>query len=101
MGTEAGERDNGQHGAELRAGLRQPAGGGLAVRRRLVSGCPPLSTPPPPDCTAAKPATNWNSTFFDQLMKDFMTAVCGPDAVHGACDRLSVIQQLSTMPSWM
>jgi hypothetical protein len=55
----------------------------------------------PPDCTATKPATNWNSTFFDQLMKDFMTAVCGLDAVHGACDRLSVIQQLSTMPSWM
>ena len=55
----------------------------------------------PPDCTGTSPATNWNSTFFYQLMTDFMTAVCGPDAVHGSCDRLSVIQQLSTMPSWM
>ena len=34
MGPEAGERDDGQHGAELRAGLRQPAGGGRARRRR-------------------------------------------------------------------
>jgi len=55
----------------------------------------------PPDCTSTKPATNWNSTFLDQLMKDFMVAVCGPDAVYGTCDRSSVIQQLSTMPSWM
>ena len=74
----------------------------------------------PPDCTASKPATNWNSTFFDQIMKDFMEAVCGPDgrrsvtghplcrcprltppallpaAARGECDRLSVIQQLSS-----
>ena len=40
-------------------------------------------------------------TFFDQLMKDFMTAVCGEGAEAGSCARLSVIQQLSTMPSWM
>ena len=26
----------------------------------------------PPDCTATKPATNWNSSFFDQLMLDFL-----------------------------
>lgn len=55
----------------------------------------------PPDCTATKPATNWNSSFFDQLMKDFMHAVCGEAAATGRCDRLSVIQQLSTMPAWM
>eukprot|EP01051_Picozoa_sp_SAG22_P018814 SAG22_NODE_3282_length_1806_cov_2.055653_2_plen_456_part_00 len=55
----------------------------------------------PPDCTSTMPATNWNSTFFDQLMLDFMTAVCGDGAQAGSCDRLSVILQLSTMPSWM
>jgi hypothetical protein len=55
----------------------------------------------PPNCTASEPATNWNSTFFDQLMKDFMTAVCGEGAASGQCARLSVIMQLSTMPSWM
>ena len=26
----------------------------------------------PPDCTATKPATNWNSTLFDGVMRDFM-----------------------------
>ena len=79
----------------------------------------------PPDCTQTKPATNWNSSFLDQIMKDFMTAVCGKDAASGRCDApnapnapdapnnagqtsstsssssSSVIQQLSTMPSWM
>ena len=30
----------------------------------------------PPDCTATQPATNWNSTHFDAIMRDFMTAVC-------------------------
>eukprot|EP01051_Picozoa_sp_SAG22_P026583 SAG22_NODE_8460_length_654_cov_1.131532_2_plen_110_part_00 len=54
----------------------------------------------PSDCTATKPATNWNSTYFDAIMRDFMAAVCGPDAVTGSC-KLSVVQQLSTMPSWM
>ena len=54
----------------------------------------------PPDCTATKPATNWNSTFFDQLMKDFMSAACGEGSAQGKCPR-RVIQQLSTMPSWM
>ena len=54
----------------------------------------------PSDCTKTKPATNWNSTYFDGIMRDFMAAVCGPDAVSGAC-KLSVVQQLSTMPSWM
>ena len=29
-----------------------------------------------------------------------MAAVCGPDAVHGKCTH-SVVQQLSTMPSWL
>ena len=54
----------------------------------------------PSDCTKDKPATNWNSTYFDAIMRDFMAAVCGPNAVQGAC-KLSVVQQLSTMPSWM
>ena len=54
----------------------------------------------PPDCTATKPATNWNSTLLDGIMRDFMAAVCGPDAVDGKC-RHSVIQQFSTMPSWL
>ena len=54
----------------------------------------------PPDCTAAKPATNWNSTLFDAIMSDFMLAVCGPDAVSGKCKH-SVAQQISTMPSWL
>lgn len=54
----------------------------------------------PPDCTASKPATNWNSTNFDAIMRDFMAAVCGPDAVNGKCKH-SVVQQLSTMPSWL
>ena len=54
----------------------------------------------PPDCTATKPATNWNSVFLDQLMKDFMHAVCGDGAVRGECPA-KVIQQISTMPSWM
>ena len=33
-------------------------------------------------------------------MNDFMQAVCGPDAVNGACEH-SVAQRLSTMPSWL
>ena len=32
----------------------------------------------PSDCTATKPATNWNSTAFDAVTADFMQAVCGP-----------------------
>ena len=39
----------------------------------------------PSDCSATKPATNWNSTLFDAIMKDFMVAVCGPDAAKGTC----------------
>ena len=54
----------------------------------------------PPDCTKTKRATNWNSTLFDGIMKDFMEAVCGPDAAKGTCTH-SVAQQLSTMPSWL
>ena len=54
----------------------------------------------PSDCTPSAPATNWNSTLFDGIMRDFMAAVCGPNAVRGDC-KLSVVQQLSTMPSWM
>jgi len=45
------------------------------------------------DCTASKPATNWNSTLFDGIMSDFMVAVCGPNAVKGDC-KLSVVQQV-------
>ena len=41
----------------------------------------------PPDCTKTKRATNWNSTLFDVIMKDFMEAVCGPDAAKGTCTR--------------
>ena len=29
----------------------------------------------PSDCTATKPATNWNSSYFDDIMRDFMAAV--------------------------
>jgi hypothetical protein len=54
----------------------------------------------PPRCTKDTPETNWNSTVFDAIMSDFMSAVCGPNAVTGEC-KLSVVQQLSTMPSWM
>ena len=54
----------------------------------------------PPDCTATKAATNWNSTNFDQIVSDFMLAVCGPGAAMGSCEH-SVAQQLSTMPSWL
>lgn len=54
----------------------------------------------PSDCTAEKPATNWNSTLFDPVLADFMGAVCGPDAALGTCEH-SVAQQISTMPSWM
>lgn len=54
----------------------------------------------PPNCNATHPATNWDSTHFDQVMSDFYVAVCGPGAAEGACER-SVVQQLSTMPSWL
>ena len=54
----------------------------------------------PPDCTPTKPATNWNSSLFDDIMRDFMVAVCGPNAVTGTCKH-SVAQQLSTMPDWL
>ena len=55
----------------------------------------------PPDCTPTKPATNWNSTLFDQIVSDFMLAVCGPGAsLNFSCSH-SVAQQLSTMPSWI
>eukprot|EP00666_Eupelagonemidae_sp_cell4sb_P012218 gene12218-18228_t len=54
----------------------------------------------PPDCTEQRPAANWNSTLLDGVLRDFMGAVCGPGAAGGACD-LSVVMQLSTMPSWL
>ena len=54
----------------------------------------------PPVCNATTPATNWNSTNFDQVISDFYIAVCGPDAAAGKCTH-SVVQQLSTMPAWM
>jgi hypothetical protein len=73
------------------------------LRRRLaqpvINPPPSLLLPPPPpgfpnprvvvteltpsDCTATKPATNWNSTLFDGIMADFMAAVCGPNAAAG------------------
>ena len=56
----------------------------------------------PNDCTTTKPATNWNSTLFDGIVRDFMAAVCGPGAELGGCGTgLSVVQQLSTLPVWM
>jgi hypothetical protein len=54
----------------------------------------------PPDCNTSHPATNWNSTVLDGVISDFMRAVCGANATAGAC-KLSVAQQLSTMPSWL
>ena len=54
----------------------------------------------PSDCTATRPATNWNSTLMDQITADFMTAVCGPGAAAGTCDK-SVVTQISTMPSYL
>jgi hypothetical protein len=51
-------------------------------------------------CNATTPASNWNSTYFDQVMADFQSGVCGPDAASGKCTH-SVVQQLSTMPAWM
>ena len=52
-----------------------------------------------PDCTAEKPATNFNSTLFDGVMRDIL-AVCGPGAPDGDCTH-SVVQQISTMPGWL
>lgn len=54
----------------------------------------------PPNCNATHPATNWDSAAFDEVMSDFYSAVCGPGAADGACER-SVVQQLSSMPSWL
>eukprot|EP01045_Picozoa_sp_COSAG04_P015523 COSAG04_NODE_1231_length_7676_cov_2.067705_4_plen_250_part_00 len=54
----------------------------------------------PPDCTATKPATNWNSSAFDAVTADFMQAVCGPLALEGQCEH-SVAIQLATSPSWV
>ena len=45
----------------------------------------------PPDCTASKPAANWNSTLFDGVMRDFMRCARSPDAprtVHCSLVRL-------------
>jgi hypothetical protein len=54
----------------------------------------------PPDCTATKPATNWNSSHFDAVTADFMELVCGPEAALGKCEH-SVAIQLATSPSWV
>ena len=51
-------------------------------------------------CTATRPATNWDSTNFDAIVRDFMAAVCGPGAERGGCAP-KVVQQLSTIPVWM
>ena len=46
--------------------------------------------------------SSWNSTLLDEITSDFMTAVCGPLAANGVCEKnLSVVPQLSTMPAWM
>ena len=55
----------------------------------------------PPDCTATRPATNWNSTLFDEVLADFMLDVCGPDAVHGGPCLHSTAMQLAVPPSWL
>ena len=53
------------------------------------------------DCAAGK-TSSWNSTHLDQIVSDFMLAVCGPNAADGECERdLSVVPQLSTMPAWL
>jgi len=52
------------------------------------------------DCSGR--GSSWNTTLLDQVVSDFMTAVCGPRAADGECDGgLSVVPQLSTMPAWM
>jgi hypothetical protein len=54
-----------------------------------------------PDCQNAK-GSSWNTTHLDQIVADFMLAVCGPNAADGQCDNgLSVVPQLSTMPDWL
>ena len=51
---------------------------------------------------AAGRGSSWNTTLLDQVVSDFMTAVCGPRAADGECDGgLSVVPQLSTMPAWL
>ena len=54
----------------------------------------------PPDCTSK--GTSWNSTLLDQILADFMAAVCGSDAAMGKCkENFSTVPQLSTIPDWM
>eukprot|EP01051_Picozoa_sp_SAG22_P002891 SAG22_NODE_134_length_18372_cov_33.054944_11_plen_673_part_00 len=56
----------------------------------------------PPDCTEDTAAANWDSRVLDQVMSDFMTAICGYDAAAGKCTKAgSVAMQLSTIPAWM
>ena len=33
-----------------------------------------------------RPATNWNSTLFDGIVRDFMAAVCGCVSEYGGCN---------------
>ena len=52
------------------------------------------------DCSAH--GSTWNSTLLDQVVSDFMTTVCGPEAADGVChNNRSVVPQLSTMPDWL
>ena len=52
------------------------------------------------DCAAH--GSSWNTTLLDGIISDFMHAVCGPFAASGVCDNgLSVVPQLSTIPTWM
>jgi len=56
----------------------------------------------PADCSANGKGSSWNSSMLDDIIADFMLAVCGPRAADGACDGgLSVVPQLSTIPDWM
>ena len=52
------------------------------------------------DCAAH--GSSWNTALLDGIISDFMHAVCGPFAASGVCDNgLSVVPQLSTIPTWM
>ena len=54
------------------------------------------------DCRPNGKGSSWNATLLNGIVSDFMLAVCGPNAINGACeDGLSVVPQLSTMPAWL
>ena len=51
----------------------------------------------PSDCTKDQPATNWNSTYLDAIMRDFMTCVATLRHPAPRCPPLSVSH--SCMPT--